>query len=42
MRIELDSELKYRVADDEGAEPLVFSPHVNWTGFTEPNIIDAY
>jgi len=41
MRIELDSELKYRVAD-EGVEPLVFCPHVNWAAFTEPNIIDAY
>jgi len=41
MRIELDSELKYRVVDD-GADPLVFSPHINWATFTEPNIIDAY
>jgi len=41
MRIEMGSELKYRVADEE-AEPLVFVPHVNWVTFTEPNIIDAY
>jgi len=41
MRIEVDSKLRYHV-DDEGAEPLVFLPHVNWATFAEPNIIDAY
>jgi hypothetical protein len=30
------------VAQDEGAEPLVFMPEVNWQTFTEPNIIHAY
>jgi len=41
MRIEADSALQYRVAE-EGAEPLVFLPHIHWATFTDPNIIDAY
>jgi hypothetical protein len=41
MHIVVDSELEYRV-DDEGAEPLVFEPHVDWEAFAEPNIIHAY
>jgi hypothetical protein len=41
MRIELDSKLRHR-AHDEGAEPLVFMPHIDWATFTEPNIIHAY
>jgi hypothetical protein len=41
MHIEVDSELRYRI-HDEGAEPLVFSPHIDWTTFSEPNIIHAY
>jgi hypothetical protein len=41
MRIEVDSELRCRVGE-EGAEPLVFQPHINWATFTEPNIIHAY
>jgi hypothetical protein len=41
MQIELDSELQYRVKD-EGAEPLVFEPLIDWQTFAEPNIIDAF
>ena len=41
MHITLDSELRYSV-NEEGAEPLVFEPHINWETFTEPNIIHAY
>lgn len=41
MHIEIDSELKYRVGE-EGAEPLVFEPQINWATFQEPNIIHAY
>ncbi len=26
----------------DGAEPLVFSPQVDWSTFTEPSIIHAY
>jgi hypothetical protein len=41
MRIEIDSELKCRVVE-EGAEPLMFEPSINWATFQEPNIIHAY
>jgi hypothetical protein len=41
MHITVDSELKYSV-NEEGAELLVFEPHINWQTFTEPNIIHAY
>ena len=41
IHMEIDSALGYRVAE-EGAEPLVFLPDINWATFTEPNIIDAY
>jgi hypothetical protein len=41
MRISLDSDMQDPVYD-EGAEPLVFSPQVDWQSFAEPNIIDAY
>ena len=41
MNIEVDSELRCRVGE-EGVEPLVFQPHINWATFTEPNIIHAY
>jgi hypothetical protein len=41
MHITVDSELRYRV-NEEGAEPLVFQPYINWETFTEPNIIHAY
>jgi len=41
MHIELDSAMQYRVAE-EGAEPLIFLPQINWKNFSEPNIIDAY
>jgi hypothetical protein len=41
IQIEVDSELQYRVKDEE-AEPLVFEPLIDWQTFTEPNIIDAF
>ncbi|HUW95557.1 MAG TPA: hypothetical protein VMW58_07195 [Anaerolineae bacterium] len=41
MRIALDSDMKLS-AVDEGAEPRVFMPQVDWAHFSEPNIIDAY
>ena len=44
IRIELDSEpdsaLNYRVV--EGADPLVFVPHVNFEKLKDPSIIDAF
>ncbi|MFN2174893.1 MAG: hypothetical protein ACK2U3_02960 [Anaerolineales bacterium] len=41
MHIELDSAMQYCVAE-EGAEPLIFLPQINWEAFREPNIINAY
>ncbi|HYM61549.1 MAG TPA: hypothetical protein VEZ11_11730 [Thermoanaerobaculia bacterium] len=40
MKLNVDSELKARV--DGEANPLVFEPNVDWTGFAEANIIRAY
>lgn len=40
MRIEVDSELRYRVA--EGADPLIFFPLVDFKKLKEPSIIDAF
>ena len=40
MRIEVDSELKYVV--EEGADPLVFVPIVNFAKLKAPNIIDDF
>jgi len=41
MRIQIDNKLRHH-AHDEGAEPLVFTPNIDWATFTEPNIIHAY
>lgn len=41
LHITLDSSLRYHV-HNEGAQPLVFEPHVEWATFTEPNIIHAF
>ena len=41
LQITLDSNLRYQV-HNEGAQPLVFEPHVEWVTFTEPNIIHAF
>ena len=41
LRLTVDSELRFRVRD-ETAEPLVFSPQVDWTTFQEPNITHAF
>jgi len=41
MFIEVDSAMQYRVVE-EGAEPLIFLPQIDWEKFSEPNIIDAY
>jgi hypothetical protein len=30
------------VSQDEGADPLVFMPEIDWQNFSEPNIIHAY
>lgn len=41
LRLEVDSEMSVKVGTP-GAEPLVFSPQVDWPSFDEPNIIHAY
>jgi hypothetical protein len=40
MRIEVDSELRYRVV--EGADPLIFAPLVDFEKLEDPSIIDAF
>ena len=41
MRLTADSELRFRV-HDTAADPLVFSPQVDWATFEEPNITHAF
>jgi hypothetical protein len=40
MGIEVDSELRYRV--EEGGDPLIFVPHVDFEKIKDPSIIDAF
>jgi hypothetical protein len=40
MRIEVDCQLRYRVA--EGADPLIFMPLVDFEKLKDPSIIDAF
>jgi hypothetical protein len=41
LHLELDSDLSYRVVE-EGAEPLVFVPMVDFDKLEDPSIIDAF
>ena len=41
LHLEIDSALNYRVMDD-GAEPLVFVPMVDFAELDDPSIIDAF
>ncbi len=41
IHIELDSQLNYRVLEEE-SRPMVFLPQVDWESFHDPNIIGAY
>ncbi len=41
LHIEMDSELNYRVLE-QGAEPLVLAPMVDFDTLQAPNIIDAF
>ena len=41
LRLTVDSELRFGLRD-ETAEPLVFSPQVDWATFEEPNITHAF
>ena len=40
MRIEIDSELNCRV--EEGVDPLIFVPFVDFEKLKDPSIIDAF
>jgi hypothetical protein len=37
----VDSELNFRIQKG-GPSPLVFEPEIDWSSFTDPNIIDGY
>ena len=41
LHLEMDSELNYSVVE-EGAEPLVFVPMVDFEKLEDPSIIDAF
>ncbi|GAB4531392.1 MAG: hypothetical protein Kow0063_10600 [Anaerolineae bacterium] len=41
LHMTLDSDLRYRVSQPD-ARPLVFQPLIDWTTFSEPNIIHAF
>ena len=41
LRLTVDHELRFQV-HEEAAQPLVFSPQVNWATFQEPNITHAF
>ena len=41
MHIHIDSKLESRVREP-GARPLVFEPHIDWSTYDRPTIIDGY
>ena len=41
MHIEIDSHLDYRVRE-EGADPIIFIPQVDFHGLEAPSIIDSF
>ncbi len=41
IHIELDSDLKYQVNEEE-SDPLVFSPLIDFARITDPSIIDVF
>ena len=41
MHIEIDSELSYRVRE-EGADPIIFIPQVDFHKLEDPSIIDSF
>jgi len=41
MHIELDDQLEYRTRE-EGADPIVFIPQVDFQKLEDPSIIDAF
>lgn len=41
LRLGVNSDMVTEIRS-EGAEPLVFEPHVDWASFRAPTIIDDY
>jgi hypothetical protein len=41
MHVEIDSELRYRVVEED-ADPLIFVPFVDFDKLADPSIIDAF
>ncbi len=41
LHLELDGDLRYRVKE-EAADPVVFSPLVNFSRVREPSLIDVF
>jgi hypothetical protein len=41
LTIRLDSKMNFQITPEE-AEPLVFSPQIDWASFSEPNIIRSF
>jgi hypothetical protein len=41
LQLEINSELRWRVGE-EGADPLVFVPDVDFDKLADPSIIDAF
>lgn len=41
LHILVNSELEWRVGE-RGAQPLIFEPEVEWSGFRAPNILHDY
>jgi len=41
IRLQIEGDMTYRLLTEE-TELLVFEPSVDWSTFTEPNIINAY
>jgi hypothetical protein len=41
IHINIDSELNYRV-QDQGAEPMIYMPMVDFDKLDDPSIIDAF
>jgi hypothetical protein len=41
MHIEVDDQLEYRVRE-EGADPIVFIPKVDFQALEDPSIIDSF
>ena len=41
LRLTVDGDMVTEV-HSEGAEPLVFEPHVDWASFHAPTIVDDY